>query len=152
MPYIPALRTPISSGGLMLNIKQSLSCEEDSHIINGRTLLTLSNVLSTQVENIIENNVVDVALTFYLLSTDETLIEINNELYAYDWATSTIISSFITKEIYGNDTTYERCPHCDSEVLLNAILHRQHCPKCHKLILPCSICTSRGRNCHLCVH
>lgn len=37
--------------------------------------------------------------------------------------------------------TYEMCPHCDNEVVLEDIFGVQECPICNKEILPCSICT-----------
>ena len=37
-------------------------------------------------------------------------------------------------------TTTELCPYCEREVKLKNKFIRQRCPKCKKMILPCSIC------------
>ena len=38
--------------------------------------------------------------------------------------------------------TYEICPHCEEEVLLNGAKFKtkQKCPCCGRMILPCSLC------------
>lgn len=45
--------------------------------------------------------------------------------------------------------TYELCPYCEDEVELKAEFKAQLCPKCGRLILPCSICEYTNPNgCH----
>lgn len=45
--------------------------------------------------------------------------------------------------------TYELCPYCENEVELNNEFKAQLCPKCGRLILPCSICEHTNANgCH----
>ena len=39
-----------------------------------------------------------------------------------------------------NNKTYEFCPHCDTEVELDADLKVQRCPNCGKHIVTCSMC------------
>lgn len=36
--------------------------------------------------------------------------------------------------------TYEVCPHCEKEVILQAELKVQTCPNCGKRIVTCSMC------------
>ena len=38
------------------------------------------------------------------------------------------------------DHAYEVCPHCDTEVMLDAELKVQTCPNCGKRIVTCSMC------------
>ena len=38
------------------------------------------------------------------------------------------------------EKTYEYCPHCDTEVALDAELKVQTCPNCGKRIVTCSMC------------
>jgi hypothetical protein len=45
-------------------------------------------------------------------------------------------------------TTFELCPHCDSEVELQSKFKVQDCPNCKSPILPCSIC--KDMNCDKC--
>ena len=35
---------------------------------------------------------------------------------------------------------YEWCPHCETEVKLDAKLKKQTCPNCGETILPCALC------------
>jgi len=37
--------------------------------------------------------------------------------------------------------TYELCPLCENQVMIEAKFERQVCPECKNIILPCSICT-----------
>lgn len=47
--------------------------------------------------------------------------------------------------------TYEICPHCEEEVLLKdaKFKMKQKCPSCHRMILPCSLCSDFSR-CYEC--
>lgn len=47
------------------------------------------------------------------------------------------------------DCTYEYCPHCDTEVKLEAELSVQVCPSCGKYIVACSMCEKCTLNCPL---
>ena len=54
------------------------------------------------------------------------------------------------------EKTWEVCPHCDTEVELDATLSVQKCPNCGKHIVACSMCTACNEekdycgNCCLC--
>jgi hypothetical protein len=50
-----------------------------------------------------------------------------------------------------NDICYEWCPECEYEVKLKNEFKLQKCPKCRKLILPCSICPTNYEGCNECV-
>lgn len=51
---------------------------------------------------------------------------------------------------YLEDTTFEMCPICESEVELDFILKTQVCPVCGQPILPCSICDMDIAKCTEC--
>jgi len=42
-------------------------------------------------------------------------------------------------------STYEECPHCETEVELKGEFRVQECPNCKRDILPCSICRDLNR-------
>lgn len=44
------------------------------------------------------------------------------------------------KKVTRPKMTYEYCPYCEYEVELRNELRMQRCPKCHKLIAPCTTC------------
>lgn len=46
-------------------------------------------------------------------------------------------------------TTYEYCPHCESEVELKAELSVQKCPNCGMYIVACSMCEECISHCKL---
>lgn len=45
---------------------------------------------------------------------------------------------------------YEWCPHCETEVKLDAILKKQVCPNCGEIILPCALCNCDVVKCTEC--
>lgn len=49
---------------------------------------------------------------------------------------------------YKFEPIHESCPHCENEVALQDVFVPQPCPECHKIILPCTICTAE--NCGSC--
>ena len=48
--------------------------------------------------------------------------------------------------------TYEHCPHCDEEVVLDAELKVQTCPNCGKRIVTCSMCRACDTDQPYCAH
>ena len=48
------------------------------------------------------------------------------------------------------DKTYEVCPHCGEEVVLDAELKVQTCPNCGKRIVTCSMCLACDTNDNYC--
>lgn len=44
-----------------------------------------------------------------------------------------------------NNTIYEYCPHCDTEVELKFKFEPQICPNCGRVLLPCSMCEGCGK-------
>ena len=45
---------------------------------------------------------------------------------------------------------YERCPYCENDVKLKALIMKQYCPKCQHLIKPCSLCDPDKTRCNDC--
>lgn len=50
------------------------------------------------------------------------------------------------------EKTYEYCPHCDTEVELDAELKVQTCPNCGKRIATCSMCRACDTEENYCTH
>lgn len=50
-----------------------------------------------------------------------------------------------------NETIFEYCPFCDTEVELKPISSVQLCPNCGKLILPCNLCDHDNCDCGNCL-
>lgn len=48
------------------------------------------------------------------------------------------------------DTTWEMCPHCETEVELPIVFEVQKCPVCGEWIAPCSICHPDYADCANC--
>lgn len=48
--------------------------------------------------------------------------------------------------------TFEVCPHCDTEVELDAELKVQTCPNCGKRIVTCSMCRACDSDGDYCTH
>lgn len=69
----------------------------------------------------------------------KTYLEIDGVSYLFAWD-STIIAKYIIDTEMVDQTISELCPHCNSEVEIQATFKAQRCPTCGKTILPCSIC------------
>ena len=48
------------------------------------------------------------------------------------------------------EKVYEHCPHCDSDVLLDAEFRIQTCPNCGEKIKPCALCDMDSVKCSEC--
>lgn len=54
----------------------------------------------------------------------------------------------VSKRLKENETIYELCPLCDTEVELKNKFEKQICPSCKEKIIPCGICEKMDcRNC-----
>ncbi len=49
-----------------------------------------------------------------------------------------------------NRHVYEWCPYCEQEVKLDAVLKKQICPDCGKIIYPCALCDCDVVDCNKC--
>lgn len=49
-----------------------------------------------------------------------------------------------------DDDIDDICPHCGEEVVLKSVFSNQKCPKCGKLISPCSLCDMNICDCNNC--
>lgn len=60
--------------------------------------------------------------------------------------------SYLTEQEYNNTqtlykySTFEWCPYCEEEVVLQDIFEVQVCPSCGELLAPCSLCETRKCN------